>query len=264
MPKYRFYVVPLLATYISVWPCTLSAQGLKEGEATFVTRSSRTKSDTIVQLSKGRQMRIDGMDGRNQGSIIIDGERKRVIVLDAGSKKAMIMTERDAKQVEGLAAAFGVDSDKRRTAERADKPTITKTGRMETVGGVRCEVIRVTTTRHDRTEEGDACVAKGVGFGIFDAMASVPIKGAAGELERYRSIVGPGMGLVKATTMKDGKPLTVLELLAFKDRDVPASAFEIPAGYEAQSIGDVTDMAREALDQLKRKKPKSGGPKPSD
>lgn len=255
MPFHRSYLPSLFATLISALPCTLSAQGLKEGEATFVTRSSRTKSDTVVQLSHGRQMRIDGLDGRNQGSIIIDGEQKRLILLDAQSQKAMIITERGAKRVEGLASAFGVDPDKLRTAESADKPTITKTGRMETVGGVRCEVIHVTTTKHDKTEEGDACVANGIGFGIFDALASMPIKGATGDLERYRSIVGPGMGVVKATTMKDGRPLTVLELVSFQARTVPASAFEIPAGYEAQSIGDVTDMARQALEQLKRKKP---------
>ncbi|MEP7348247.1 MAG: hypothetical protein ABI877_23475, partial [Gemmatimonadaceae bacterium] len=103
MPKYRWYVLPLFATFVAALQGTLSAQGLKEGEATFVTRSSSTKSDTIVQLSKGRRMRIDGMEEPNKGSIIIDGERKRVIVLDAGSKKAMILTDKDAKQMEGIA-----------------------------------------------------------------------------------------------------------------------------------------------------------------
>jgi hypothetical protein len=228
------------------------AQGLKEGAATFILRSPSGKADTVQQLSKGRDMRIEGLGGRNEGTIVVDGDGKRFIVLDDRKQQAMVMSERDAKQMNEMAESMGLDPERM----RGDKPTITKTGRSETVGGVRCEVVHIVVTRKGEAEEGDACVADGVGFGIFDALNAVPIaKGATRELDAYRSIVGPGKGLVKATTVRDGRTVTVLELLRFDARDVPASSFEIPAGYETQDIGDMMGQARGALERLKRKKP---------
>lgn len=243
------------AAFLGTLPLALPAQGLKEGVATFLTRTTSGKTDTVVQMSKGRDLRLEGFGGGNQSSVIVDGDGKRIIVLEEGSKKAMVMTQRDAKQMEEMAESMGVDADRLRD-ENVTKPTITKTGRTESVGGVKCEVFHVTTTHKGQTDEGDACIADGIGFGVFDALTSTPFaKRARAEFDRYRSIVGPGKGLVKATTMRDGRPLTLLELVKFEPRDLPASSFDVPAGYEVQEMGDMMDKARQALDQLKRKKP---------
>jgi hypothetical protein len=246
-----------LVAAVAALPSAGEAQTLKEGVATFITRSSRGKADTVVQYTKGRDLRLEGLGGRNEGTFIVDGDGKRLIVLDAGDRKAMVMSEDDAKQMEEMAAAMGVDPSKISGAEgRKEKPSITKTGRTETVAGVRCEVYHVAATRKGDTEEGDACLADGIGFGIMDAFANMPMaRNATQEFDRYRSIVGPGKGIVKATTVRDGKTVTVLELLRFDARTVPASQFEVPRGYETQDMGDMMGQARGAIERLKKKKP---------
>ncbi len=235
------------------------AQAQVDGVATFVTRTEHgQKSDTVYQTTKGKNLRMDGFGGdKGGGGMIIDAEKNRIIVLDASQKTAMVMTKEDQERMRAMSEGM-LAGRKKPAVPEFTEPTITKTGRTETVAGVRCEWYHVVTDRKGKTEEGDACIGE-VGFGIFQAMMSNPMfqgRQSNNRWEHLRKMVGEGKGLVKATTIEDGKPYVSLELIKLERKSVPASTFEPPAGYKIQSMGDMLQKASGALDQLKKLRPR--------
>ena len=235
------------------------AQAQVEGVATFVTRTEHgQKTDTVYQTTKGKSLRMDGFGGGNRGGgMIIDGEKNRLIVLDASQKTAMVMTREDQERMRAMTEGMLAGRKKPAADKDLTEPAITKTGRTETVAGVRCEWYHVVTDRKDQKQEGDACIGE-VGFGIFQALMNNPMMHSAqsNRWEHLRKMVSEGKGLVKATTIEDGKSYVSLELIKFERKSVPASTFEPPAGYKIQSMGDMLQKASGAMDQLKKLRPR--------
>jgi hypothetical protein len=190
----------------------LQAQAF-EGTLTFRARGD-DGDKTITEWVKGASIRYDyaGAPGR-EGTMIIDGTAKtRTVVMPA---RRMYMT------VPYDPAA--------RKPPVGEKPQVTwtRTGKTETVAGVRCEVIHGSGVENGKPKEADLCVAKGIGFG--GSTGAGPFGEALAEFANLD--LKPGEGIVKVTSLDAGKSEVELELTKVDRRSLAAVEFEPPAGY---------------------------------
>jgi hypothetical protein len=241
------------------------AQASFEGVATFVTRDKQgSRPDTIRQTTRGKSVRMDDLNrtGKSGGGLIIDGEKKRFIILDANDKTAMIMSQGDQDTMREGAKELAANLPKpRRSATEASDDDvgmqITRTGRTETVAGVRCEVYRGVSNDKKEKNEGEICVADGVGFAMLSAIASNPMFQQTRDktFDQFRKVLSDGRGIVKATTSENGKSYVSLELIRLEKQKVPDSAFEPPVGYQVRSMGDLLQGVTDAIKKAKAGKP---------
>lgn len=190
----------------------LQAQAF-EGTLTFRARGD-DGDKTITEWVKGTSIRYDyaGAPGR-EGTMIIDGTaRTRTVVMPA---RKMYMT------VPYDPAA--------RKPSAGEKPQVTwtRTGKSETVAGVRCEVIHGSGVENGKPKEADLCVAKGIGFG--GSTGAGPFGEALAEFANLD--LKPGEGIVKVTSLDAGKSEVELELTKVDRRSLAAAEFQPPAGY---------------------------------
>src|SRR6476619_7896548 len=137
------------------------------GVITFVNEGSAGKQDTFVQYTKGRKVRLDGF-GSQKGAMIVDNDAKVMMMVDPEKKQYMTMTEDDAKQMQAMMGPM-MEKMKQQSKKGAagGKVSFAKTGQTEPVAGVPCEVYRGEYVEEDGDkEQGEACVATGVGFAL--------------------------------------------------------------------------------------------------
>ncbi len=172
----------------------------------------------MVQTSKGNMVRIDIAGGpRGEVSMVMDTKANTMTMIMYSRKMYMV------NPLPSLDSALA--NDKRKT-------TITKTGQTETVAGVSCEIYKGTTTNEDgKVEEGQACLAKGVGFVFFSTMnrGRGGPQGSAAEV--FKELAAQDLHVVKAWTMKDGQMVPVIEAIKIERKSVPNSTFEVPADF---------------------------------
>jgi hypothetical protein len=199
-----------------------------EGVTTYQMHSENGKTMTMVATSKGNKLRLDVNNPANPaqgGSFVMDGDAHTRTLMMAQQKKYIVIPESMA----GAMGGMGKGAD----AADAKKLTFTKTGRTETVAGVTCQVIHGTgTDSNGKTEEGDMCVAKGVGFNptAWQSLAGQAGAGNSG-MAAVSDAVGPGNGILKMTTTKAGGSGFSMEVTNINKSSVPDDAFSPPAGY---------------------------------
>jgi hypothetical protein len=193
------------------------AQNTFEGVIEF--KFEGRDSSAMVQTSKGNMVRIDGMGG---------GAMKVSMILDTKSNTmTMVMYDRKMYMVNPIPS---LDSALNASKQ---KISISKTGETQTVAGVSCDIYKGTTTKEDgKVEEGQACLAKGVGFVFFSSMMGRGRGAAQGSMaEAFRELAAKDLHMLKAWSMKDGKMVPVLEAVKIEPKSVPNSTFEVPAGF---------------------------------
>lgn len=198
-----------------------------EGTQTYQIHSENGKTVTLVVTSKGNKMRVDMSDPSNPGrggAMVMDGTAHTRMMMMTQQKKYIVIPESMA----GAMGGMGKGAD----AANAPKFTFTKTGRTETVAGVTCQVIHGTGTANGKAEEGDMCIAKGVGFnpGTWEGLAGQAGAGNTG-WGAVRDAVGPGNGILKMTSTKEGQQSFSLEATKIDKSSVSDDAFSPPAGY---------------------------------
>lgn len=192
----------------------LEAQAF-EGTLTFVARGVDGEK-TITEWVKGTDTRYDfaSASAGVQGTMIVDGSAKT---------RTVIMPARKAY----MTAPYDPSARKAGTGERSDVKW-TRTGKSETVGGVKCEVIHGVGTENGKPKEADICVARGLGFG-GGSTGGGPFSEA---LTEYANLsLAPGEGIVKMTSVEAGKPQVQLELTRVDRRALSATDFQPPAGF---------------------------------
>jgi len=232
-------------------PCVgLAAQSSFNGVITFLNSGTSGKQDTFVQYTKGNKVRLDGF-GATRGSMIIDNDAKVMMMVDPSKKQVMTMTEDDAKQVEAMMGPMA-DRVKQKADAAAGKASFTKTGKSETVAGVRCEVYHGIYVEDDGTkDEGDACVATGVGFRLDAVTFNNPMMqrggAAAGRLQQFRELVAGNKGILKAKSYEEGgKVKTDMEAVKIEptDRGPDRSARVLAAASLAASLARLESVGR--------------------
>jgi hypothetical protein len=264
MPGYwRAATILLLAAPMPL--TAASAQAGFNGVITFLSDRSAGKQDTFVQYTKGNKVRIDGF-GSSHGAMIVDNDAKVIMMVDPEKQQYMTMTEDDAKQMQAMMGPM-MEKMKQRAAEKADagKLTFGKTGKTETVAGVPCEVYRGAYTDEDgEKDEGEACIATGVGFALDALTFNNPMMQASSgamrsRFEQYRQIVGPNRGILKATSFKGGKASTQMEAIKIERKSLGNDVFAPPAGYKEIRMGDMMMQAQNQMKQM-RDKANQGNP----
>jgi uncharacterized protein DUF4412 len=235
------------------------------GVITFVNEGSAGKQDTFVQYTKGHKVRLDGF-GAQKGAMIVDNDAKVMMMVDPAKKQYMTMTEDDAKQMQAMMGPMMEKMKQQQSKKAADgRLTFAKTGKTETVAGVPCEVYRGEYTEEDGDkDQGEACVATGVGFALDALTFNNPMvqRGGAGydRMQQFRELVAGNKGILKAKSFKDGKQKTDMEAIKI-DRKVPGDdMFTPPAGYKEIRMADMMMQAHNAMKGMKDTKPGQGDP----
>ena len=247
MTRGYWRVVPVLLAAGRLHPGGAAAQLGFNGVITFQSDRSGGKSDTFVQTTKGNKLRLDGF-GSSQGTMIIDNDAKTMIIVEPEKKQYMLMTQEDAKQMQAMMGPMM----HQQHATDPSKYKFEKTGKSEVVAGAPCEMWHgVYTGEKGEKEEGDACVAEGVGFALADLTFNNPMLQQTGaardQMEQFRQLVGGNKGILKATNTKDGKPSTQLEATKIERKVVGDDVFAPPAGYKEIRISDMMAKAHEGM-----------------
>jgi hypothetical protein len=239
----------------------LAAQTGFEGVITFTNYEHGGKPTTFVQTSKGRKLRLDGF-GSDSGSMILDNDAKSIVIVEPAKKQYMSMTQDDMKQMQAMMGPMMERMKQKRNAEgKSGKFKFAPTGKSETVAGTRCEVWHgeYLDTKGEK-EEGEACVATGVGFALGELTFNNPMLmsgGAANEqFEQYRDLVGTNKGILKATKIENGQVKPQLEATKIERKSVGDDAFKPPADYKEIRMGDMMMKAHEPMD-AQHKKPQA-------
>jgi hypothetical protein len=207
--------LPALALLSAVSMTPLQAQAF-EGTLTFIARGV-DGDKTITEWVKGPQTRYDFAPASGTGAsgtmIVNTMARTRTVIMPT---RKMYMT-----------APYDPSARKPGTGEKSDVKW-TRTGKSETVAGVKCEVIHGVGTENGKPKEADICVAKGIGFG-GGSTGGGPFSEA---LTEYANLsLAPGEGIVKMTSIEGGQPQVALELTRVDRHALAASDFQPPAGF---------------------------------
>ena len=227
-------VIVLGITFAVAGARDAAAQGGFEGVVTYEIHGAKAPA-TMTISSKGTKARMEMSASQAPGGnmvILVDGTANTRTVLIPTMKKYMVVPP---------SAGTG-------NAAEMPKYTATKTGKTETVAGETCQVIHLTTVRAGKTEEGDACVGKGVGFNtqILDALAGGRGSAMDASMSSLRDAIGPGNGLLKMTTIKDGQPEVAVVATKIERTTVSDDQFVPPAGYTVMQMPNMGQMRQGA------------------
>jgi len=243
--------VVAVAAWLGTGPRSLAAQTGFNGVITFKQQDDDGTSSTFTQTSKGRKIRLDGMGGQESGAIIMDGDTHTMMMVSPREKKVFVMTEDDAKEMAEMMGPMAERMKAKSSESDVAELSFKDTGRRETVAGVRCEVWHGTfDDGTGKAREGDACLAKGVGFAIGEMLTANPMlqRGRqAKQLAQYRALVGRDKGVLKATSTKGGKTQVELEATSIEPKTVSDDAFKPPTGYEVVRMADMMSQMRGAM-----------------
>ena len=223
------------------------------GVITFVNAGkSAGMQDTFVQYTKGRKVRLDGF-GSSHGAMIVDNDAKVVMMVDPEKKQYITMTEDDAKQMQAMMGPMMEKMKEKQTPNTAaGKLAFAKTGKTEVVAGVPCEIYRGEYVEEDgEKDQGEACVATGVGFALDALTFNNPMvqRGGAGydRVQQFRELAAGNKGILKAKSFKDGKPKTDMEAIKIERKSLGDDVFAPPAGYKEIRMADMMMQARNAM-----------------
>jgi len=195
------------------------------GSYTVVTTDESGKQTTAVVTQKPGKMRWDLKDASTPMAMIYDANAKTSTVLMHSQKLYMTQPQ-------------GQHAPSTESSSSAEKGTLTKTGQSKVVAGVPCEVYHYSGFNRDRKEEGDACVAKGVGFNPLDMESALGGRGVTmPNAPGLREMLTGGYGILEVSTVHDGKPVTDFQVTSI-DRSSPSdAAFMPPPDYHAMPAG---------------------------
>ncbi|MEO7038853.1 MAG: DUF4412 domain-containing protein [Gemmatimonadaceae bacterium] len=213
---HRIKLVFAVAFVVGASSTRLPAQGF-DGIIQFVSYEDGSKPDTMTQITKGSKIRFEGL-GKEGGAMIMDGNTRLILVPD----RKMYM---NLPPELGSKVAADEMSKHRGVA--------TKTGKVENIAGVPCEDWHYKGTDEDgKPEEGDACLAKGVGFMINRLSGGMAGHFFSAGGQAFGDALKNGAGVMKV--IANGK----LSLVAVKVQatSVPDAMFVPPAGYTKMSM----------------------------
>ncbi|HZE73791.1 MAG TPA: DUF4412 domain-containing protein [Gemmatimonadales bacterium] len=260
-PTSRAAIAACTLALASLAATAAPAQTGFEGVVTFVSHSkSDGKTTTMVQTTKGSKLKIEGMSAEG-GSMILDGDAHTMIMVEPAKKQYITITQADMDQMAAMMKPMaekmkGMKHDDGKDGSKLD---VSKTGRTETVAGTRCEIWHGTTVEDDGTKkEGDVCVAQGVGFAIYDMMMNNPMTAHARNsmqqrMAKYKELMSGGKGVLKITSIENGKPSVDMEATKIEKRSVSDGEFKPPADYTGTSMGAMLQQSAQQMQGLKQK-----------
>jgi hypothetical protein len=226
-------------------PAIASAQTF-EGVVHYTVRDDAGKVTEIVQASRHGKLRIGMIEEGRESGMIVDSVAGTVTFVDGKNKTYTTISRQMMEQMRGMTRGMARGMRRQADPSSDDRSTgkVTRTGRTEVVAGVRCDVWTYDGMEDGKHVTGEACLAKGIGMlatgGLGFGMMGE--EGRQAMQERYRdwgeigTLLAQGYGILKASSMRDGKPNGSLEVTSI-ERGAPGDAqFQAPAGYKQQSM----------------------------
>lgn len=225
----------LLAT---LGTASVQAQGF-EGTITWAMGKN---GKPMVQTYKGSQVRMDMSGDRGgSGAMIMNGETGDMTMIMAERKMYMTMN------MKGMAEKMEMEHKTERKP-----PKITDTGKTETIAGKTCEVYRYAK-EEGQPETMEMCVAKGMGY--FMGGARGPMGGGRGgegsmaaeiaSNPEYQKLYKDGFFPLRVSRIDGGTVKNEMLATKIDQSAVPASAFEVPAGYTEMKMPAGMGMPQE-------------------
>lgn len=198
----------------------LAAQSGFEGVIEF-KEFGKHGTGTMVQTSKGSLIRIDNLHGgqgkREEPTLILDTKARTM---------TMLVPENHMYLVQPLAQGGSGPADPKRQLAFKDS------GRTETVAGIKCQIYSGTVTdSRGKQSQFEACMAKGVGFALFEAMGARGVGSKSSGADLFRDMAAKNLYVLKVWELKDGARVPAMEATKVEQKAVPASAFQVPAGF---------------------------------
>lgn len=247
-----------------------AAQTGFEGVITYLDHNKGSdKATTMVQTTKGNKAKFEGMGGEKDAVVIFDGDAHSMIMVEPEKKQYITVTQADMDQMAAMMKPMQdrMKAEGKGPKDKSDfKMDVTKTGKYETVAGTKCEIWHGTTVEDDGTKrEGEACVAQGVGFAFFDIMMNNPMtrqmRGSVqAQIAKYKELLSGGKGILKLTSIEDGKPFVQMEATKIDRRSVSDAEFQPPAGYTGTSLGAMMQQSAQQMKALQQQKQGQGKP----
>ena len=217
-----------------------SAQSLFEGQITMTLKSPRGSVPTELYMKDGvTRMDVSGPGG-NSMTMINDPVKKEML---------MILPERQMYMRRSTDMA-NMPANPNMPAP-GPKPTITKTGKTETIAGIKCEVY---TIAHEGGESEEACLASGMGTfapagggGMMGGMGggrmggggqgSAPAAGGRGGPPRQEMGWARDLekGMFPLRVSKNGE--NILEVTKVETKKLDPTLFQAPEGFQEMNMG---------------------------
>lgn len=203
-----------------------------QGEVDMIIKSDKGGSDGLI-LVKGQKQRMEfhAPDSKTT-TMIMDGEAKKMIVLDEARKTAMVMSLDKADVAPPSAPPPGAH------AAAPPKPhEFKRTGKKDVVAGYDCEI----WTYEEPDKKGEVCVADGLSL---LGMGGMSLGALSGKIN--------GLPLRAIGQTKDGKEKERMEVTKIDRRSVPDDKFQVPPGYTTTDM----DQLMKGLGGLRLPQPK--------
>ena len=209
-----------------------------EGEIDLLVKGKGTKANQPVSVAldvKGDKVRgdvpqgIEGADKLGKAAGIYNApEKKMYVVLDAQKKVIVLDLNKSGEQLRAMKPPSAPPGPGSPPAPPATPPTITKTGKSDTVAGYSCEIWEIVS--HDPKEKGKAqvCVAQ-QGVSWFH----IPMTGVPAEYA-FMSELGDGNHFPLRLVAFDEASVEQMriEVTKIEKKTLDPSLFEPPPGYQ--------------------------------
>ncbi|HEX6537017.1 MAG TPA: DUF4412 domain-containing protein [Gemmatimonadaceae bacterium] len=202
-----------LFAIVALLPAAAAAQGDFEGTVTM-----RLQQGHEMQYSmRGGKIRVDMSGQGRQMAMIMDPATHTAIMLMPAQQMYMQMPMHD---MEGA------------IAEHREKYQLTRTGKSEVVAGHECAYWHVHEKGGDASDDADVCIASDLGK--FFAFQNPMRRGAA---PAWQSSLRDADGFpLKIVEVRDGQPVTTLEVTKIERKSLAPAMFEAPAGYRKMEM----------------------------
>lgn len=199
-------------------------------EGTVVWAMGGKADKTMTQSYKAGKVRTEMNGGMGNMVMLMDASMTDMTMLMTGQKMYMKVNMKKAMD------------EHMKDGMKEKQPKITDTGKTETIAGKSCNVYRYAEEA-GKPETMEMCAAKGLGFfmmgsggGPMGGKSPLSSVAAAASNPEYAKLYKDGFFPLRITDISKGKPETVMQVTSIEQKPVPASAFEIPAGYSEMKM----------------------------
>lgn len=236
------------------WSARTAQAQVFQGMLSFTVHEESGKTTEITQYTKtGKSSFLAHETGKPANGFIVDSVAGTMTMVDGEKKTYTVVNMAAMRQMmQGMAGMMKGIQNMRHGADTAEhhgpKGTVTPTGRTEVVAGVTCAVYAYDGTEDGHHRTGEACLAKGVGLMAGGSFPGMGMMGGMGDMQRQSmqqrltewgpigTLISQGYGILKATSVEDGKQKSTIEVTAIQ-RGAPSEAmFAPPAGYTEKQM----------------------------
>ena len=190
----------------------LAAQGF-EGVIVFEVHLFGPPN-TVTQMTKGSKIRIEGMGGPSNVMIL---NADKIITLDVAQKKYSVR---------------GVDDLRPISASEKHSASAVRTGKIENVAGVLCEVWHFKKIHPgEQPEESDVCVSKSMGFGFYRMIGGAAAGYYDAGSQAFTDAMTKGSGGIMRNSQNGSNQIVAVKVEA---KSIPDAMFAPPSDYKLQ------------------------------